>query len=86
MIEHAQNRTLPDLRSLLPREIWVRDYSARQLNLFQTQGNFWNRLRFINKCLMLFEEINGKFWGKLDASFGLPVSWYFENRTPLPGM
>ena len=34
---------------------------ARQLHLFQSQSNFLNRLRFINKCLMLFEEINSKF-------------------------
>ena len=34
---------------------------ARQLLLFQSHGSFWNRLRFVNKCLMLFGEINGKF-------------------------
>ena len=32
-----------------------------QLLLFQSQGNFWNRLRFVNKFLILFEEINEKF-------------------------
>ena len=34
---------------------------VRHLHLFQSQGNFWNRLSFVNKYLMLFEEINEKF-------------------------
>ena len=33
----------------------------QQLLLFQSPGNLWNRLRFANKCLILFEEINEKF-------------------------
>ena len=35
--------------------------STQQMHLFQSQGNFWNRLRFVNKCLTLFKEINVKF-------------------------
>lgn len=34
---------------------------ARQLRLFQSQDNFWNCLKFVNKNLLLFEEISGKF-------------------------
>ena len=37
---------------------------ARQLHLFQSQGNVWNHLRFVNKCLALFDGINEKFSGK----------------------
>lgn len=39
------------------------------------------------KCLILFEEI--RWWqisGKLYADFRLPGTYYFENRTWLPGM
>lgn len=34
---------------------------AQQLRLFQSQDNFWNCLKFVNKYLLLFEEISGKF-------------------------
>ena len=47
---------------------------TRQLHLFQSQGNVWNRLRFVNKCLALFEEISEKFSGKLGANFRLVLS------------
>ena len=40
---------------------------ARQLLLLLTQGNFYNRLRFLNKYLMFLEELNKLFqenWSK----------------------
>ena len=40
---------------------------ASKLHLFRSQGNFWNRLTFVNICLMLFEEINEKL--DLDCGF-----------------
>ena len=40
---------------------------ARQSLLLVTQGNFYNRLRFLNKYLMFLEELNELFqenWSK----------------------
>ena len=40
---------------------------ARQLLLLLTQGNIYNRLRFLNKYLMFLEELNKLFrknWSK----------------------
>ena len=43
------------------RCVYILYIYARQLHLIESQGNFWNRLRFVIKCLMLFEEISEKF-------------------------
>ena len=48
---------------------------ARQSVLLLTQGNIYNRLRFLNKYLMFLEELNELFrenWSKFLTS-GYPV-------------
>ena len=50
---------------------------ARQSLLLLTQGNIYNRLRFLNKYLMFLEELNELFrenWSKF-LTAGYLVSW-----------
>ena len=47
---------------------------ARQSLLLLTQGNIYNRLRFLNKYLMFLEEINEQ----IGQNFWLPDIWFFE--------
>ena len=64
---------------------------ARQSLLLLTQGNIYNRLRFLNKYLMFLEELNELFrenWSKfLTPGYLLflkqfPAAGYLDTRTP----
>ena len=52
------------------------------MHLFRSQWNFWNRLKFLNKCLMLFKKINEKLnrdCGCLVFWKPYPVAWCLES-------
>ena len=60
---------MPELEYFLSVEnIEISVYAqARQSLLLLTQGNIYNRLRYLNKYLMFFEELNEQFgenWSK----------------------
>ena len=53
------------------------EFQARQSLLLLMQGNIYNRLRFLNKCLMFSEEFNELFpenWSKFLPA-GYLVFW-----------
>ena len=57
---------------------------ARQSLLLLTQGNIYNRLRFLNKYLMFLEELNELFredWSKFLTAGYLVVSRHVVKAT-----
>ena len=59
---------------------------ARQSLLLLTQGNIYNRLRFLNKYLMFLEELKELFrenWSKFLTAGYLK---FFVNTSRLPGI